>query len=112
MQGNVDEGQLDELQASLAPNQIWHGLFADFKLASRRIAITHGHQAARLRTAQTSGDYDLVCYGHTHVAEQHHEGKTLVLNPGAIQRARIPSCAVVDLETMSVEILPNLSLLG
>ena len=53
-----------------------------------------------------SGDYDLVCYGHTHAAEQHREGKTLVLNPGALYRADPHSLAVVELETLEATIVP------
>jgi predicted phosphodiesterase len=47
-----------------------------------------------------------VCYGHTHKAEFHRVGKTLVLNPGALHRATPHSLAVVDLDTLDVVIVP------
>jgi predicted phosphodiesterase len=47
-----------------------------------------------------------VCYGHTHVAESHLEGRTLVLNPGALYRATPHSIATVDLQTMEATIVP------
>jgi hypothetical protein len=47
--------------------------------------------------------YRLVCYGHTHVPEQHYEGKTLVLNPGALFRANPRTIAILELPSLEVE---------
>jgi predicted phosphodiesterase len=44
----------------------------------------------------------LVCFGHTHVAEQQRRGATLVLNPGAVYRARRHSIAIVKLPELDV----------
>ena len=63
------------------------------------------HDARLFRQVCISGDYDLVCYGHTHQAEQHRAGKTLVLNPGALYRATPHSIAVVELRTMEATIV-------
>lgn len=107
VQGNVDEHDTLALQSALeSPSQQWHGAMGDIELADRRIALIHSHDARRFRQVIDSGLYDLVCYGHTHVAEQHHEGSTLVLNPGALHRTRMPSCAIVDLQTLTAEIVP------
>jgi predicted phosphodiesterase len=78
----------------------------DITLAGRRIALIHSDDARLFRQSITSGTYDLVCYGHTHEAEQHREGKTLVLNPGALYRATPHSIAIVELETMEATIIP------
>jgi hypothetical protein len=75
-------------------------------LGGRRIALLHSDDARAFRHACTSGQYDLVCYGHTHRAEQHREGRTLVLNPGALYRANPHSLAVVDLATLEATIVP------
>lgn len=80
--------------------------FGDFTLSDRRIALLHSDDARLFRQVITSGSYDLVCYGHTHHAEQHWEGKTLVLNPGALYRATPHSIAIVELETMEATIIP------
>ena len=69
------------------------------------IALLHGHEGKRFMQAIKSGDYDLVCYGHTHAAEFHHEGRTLVLNPGALYRANPHSVAIMDLATMTPQII-------
>ncbi len=80
-----------------------HDLFGDITLEGRRIALIHSHDVHKFRDVKFSSNYDLVCYGHTHVAEMHHEGKTLVLNPGALYRVNRHTIAIVDLETMEVE---------
>ena len=52
-----------------------------------RIALLHSHERRQFRETIDSGDYRLVCYGHTHVAAIDRHGETLVVNPGAIYRA-------------------------
>lgn len=89
-----------------AAGLLCHNRFGDVTLAGRRIALIHSDDARLFRQSITSGTYDLVCYGHTHEAEQHREGKTLVLNPGALYRATPHSIAIVELETMEATIIP------
>lgn len=83
--------------------QHWEGMFGDLSLGGKRIALLHSHEEHRFHEAKHSGDYDLVCYGHTHVKEHHTVGNTIVLNPGAMYRAPIFTFAIVDLETMEIE---------
>lgn len=99
--GNVDLYD-DELYAAAVGSAggSFHRRFADLTLAGRRIALLHSDDAKKFREVTTSGEYDLVCYGHTHIAEQHREGTTLILNPGALQRANPHQIAIVDLATM------------
>src|SRR5688572_9782210 len=103
--GNCDDE--DELRTAIASAGLaCHERFADLELAGRRIAIIHSDDARLFQQVKSSGRYDLVCYGHTHQAESHMEGRTLVLNPGALYRANPHTLAVVDLKTMAVEIVP------
>jgi putative phosphoesterase len=99
--GNVDHYE-DELLASAVGSAggSFHGRFADLSLGGRKIALLHSDDAKKFRQVTTSGEYDLVCYGHSHIAEQHQEGTTLVLNPGALYRANPHQIAVVDLEKL------------
>ena len=106
--GNCDSRE-DEpaLRSAIAANGlICHNRFGELNLADRKIALLHSDDARRFRDAATGGRYDLVCYGHTHQAEQHHAGRTLVLNPGALYRATPHTIAVVDLATMQAKIVP------
>lgn len=86
------------------------GRFAELTLNGKRIAVIHGDNNQRLWTAEASGDYDYIFTGHTHVPEDRRAGKTRVINPGAVYRARPPSIATLDLATDNLrflEILPE-----
>jgi predicted phosphodiesterase len=80
-------------------------VFGDLKIGGRRIALLHSDDHNKFFDARTSGDYDLVCYGHTHVAKLERVESTIVLNPGALYRANPHSLAIVDLDTMHAEII-------
>lgn len=103
--GNCDTDS-DQMRSSVEQaGLVFHGRFGDIELGGRRIALLHSDDARRFRQVTSSGDYDLVCYGHTHRAEQHFQGPTLVLNPGALYRATPHSIAVVDLATLDAAIV-------
>jgi putative phosphoesterase len=103
--GNVD-ARTDPIRRSALANQTCHDRFGQLQVAGRDVAFLHGDDEARLQQAIRCGTHDLVCYGHTHVAEQHRQGPTLVLNPGALYRAHPHSVAVVDLVTLAATHLP------
>lgn len=104
--GNCDD-DTDGMRAGIEQAGLTcHGRFGDIELAGRRIALLHSDDARRFLQVTTSGDYDLVCYGHTHRAEQHYQGRTLVLNPGALYRATPHTLAIVDLTSMQATIVP------
>ncbi len=52
-----------------------------------RIAFTHGHLPAALRTAMASGARYLV-HGHTHERRDEFVDGVRIINPGALHRAR------------------------
>ena len=95
--GNVDQPAEPLRQAIEVAGQTCHNRFGALTLAGRKIAFLHSDDGQLFRQTLASGAWDLVCYGHTHEAEQHREGKTLVLNPGALYRASPHSFAIVDL---------------
>jgi len=81
-----------------------HPNLAPAEIGGRRVAAVHYPELA-LPIAQ--GDaYDLVVYGHTHEVDV-REGKVTVLNPGEVGGwlSGRSTVAVVDLETMRVEIV-------
>jgi putative phosphoesterase len=103
--GNCDH-EHEELAAAIKGcGLVCHGLFGELELAGRKIALLHSHDARRFAEAKSGGRYDLVCYGHTHLAEFHREGRALVLNPGALFRATPHTIAVVELDTMEATIV-------
>jgi putative phosphoesterase len=105
--GNVDGYHDVYAQEIKGLGHHWHGYFGDLTFDDKRVAFLHGDDTGRLQQTIASGIYDLVCHGHTHVAEiRHVNEKTTVLNPGALYRTDRYSCAVVDLDPFAVHILP------
>lgn len=101
--GNTDFDKQTLRDAMQKCGHTCHELFGDFELGGRRIALLHGHERHQLREAVSSDDYDLVCTGHTHERSLHRQGRTVLLNPGALYRTAEHSVAVVDLETLEID---------
>ena len=81
----------------------FHGRFGTIEQAGKRIAFLHGDDTETFDKELASGNWDLLCYGHTHVAELHQQGSTLLLNPGAFTRVSRPTIAIVTLPELTVE---------
>jgi putative phosphoesterase len=73
-----------------------HEPFGHLELDGTSIAWIHGDQPHLFRDLEASNAFDYLFFGHTHVAEQRGLGKTLVVNPGALHRARTKTCLVLD----------------
>lgn len=69
----------------------------------RKVLLMHEPRA--LEALVSSGEYDLVIYGHTHQVD-HRPGKPLVLNPGegGGWLSGEPTFALVDLERLEAEV--------
>lgn len=81
--GNNDGDPRLLLQNALAAGNVTlHGQYAELELAGRRVAVNHYPEIAR-RLAE-SGQFDLVCYGHNHVAQVEQMGMTVLANPGEV----------------------------
>ena len=103
--GNCDYDHAEFTAAIRRAGQTCHGLFGDLDFDGVRVALLHSHERRRFRNTIDSGDYRLVCYGHTHVAAIDRRGETTVLNPGAIYRATPHSVAIVDLPAVEATII-------
>ena len=103
--GNIDDPE-GLREAIVEPEHTYHGQLGTLGIAGRRVAFLHGHDVKLLRHTIHSGHFDLVCHGHTHAFSSGFEGKTLVLNPGALARTSRPSLAVVDLPSLEVTEIP------
>jgi len=104
--GNCDHDEAELRRAIQMAGLHCHDRFGDLTLGGRRIALIHSDDVRRFRTTIDSGEFDLVCYGHSHKAEFHTKGKTLVLNPGALYRANPHSLAIVELKSLEPTIIP------
>jgi uncharacterized protein len=88
---------IDEIGATL------HEPWGDLVLNGRHIAWVHGNDRPLLKELEHSGCYDYLFYGHTHVAEQHRTGRTLVINPGAMFKVYPMRFAILDVASGAVE---------
>ncbi len=81
--GNNDgDPRLLTLKALETGNVHLHGQFASLEVDELRIAVNHYPEMARPIAA--SHQFDLVCYGHDHLAHEEWIGSTLLLNPGEL----------------------------
>lgn len=102
--GNIDdERTLPALIA--AAGQKCYGRFGSLLLQGRRIAWLHGDDTNLLEQTISGGEWDLVCHGHTHVPCCERRGRTLVLNPGALYRAKRHTAAIVGLPSLEATVL-------
>ena len=97
--GNCDWDKPALRQAIEDTGATLHEPFGDLALDGVRIAWTHGDDKNLFHDLRRSGQFNYLFYGHTHQAEQHESGETLVVNPGALHRARAKTFVVLDLDT-------------
>ena len=100
--GNVDADEEQLRKAIESAGQTCHARFGTLELEGRLIAFLHGDDSSLMQQSIDGGQYDLLCYGHTHAAEQHRAGHTRVLNPGALFRAHPHSLAIVRLPQIEI----------
>lgn len=65
---------------------------------SRTFAVHHGHEAHAMNQVLMDPAVEILFTGHTHVARDEQVGHIRVINPGAVYRASIHSCAILDTE--------------
>jgi putative phosphoesterase len=103
--GNNDGDKwLLTVQANKVGNVTLHGELAELELGGLKIGVNHYPNIAK-RLAQ-SGAYDVVCYGHDHVAHEEQVGNCLLLNPGEVMgRDGRSSFIILDTETRAVRFM-------
>jgi len=79
-----------------------HGQHAELEIGGLKVALNHYPEIAR--PLVRSGQYDLVCYGHDHIAHQDIVNGALLLNPGEVMGLNGRSTlAIVETATKEVE---------
>jgi uncharacterized protein len=102
--GNNDgDAVLLERIARKSGHVTMHGQFADLKLDAWRAFVNHYPPIGEAVAA--SGLYDLVCFGHNHIAEMRQVGRTTLVNPGEVMgRLGHSTFATYDTETGRAEL--------
>jgi putative phosphoesterase len=59
-----------------------HGSFAGLNVDGLKIGLMHGTEGELLQALIDGGGFDVIVHGHSHNAEVHRRGRTLVINPG------------------------------
>ena len=103
--GNCDHDRVKLERAMAECGATSHGSWGHLELEGRKIAWTHGDDQSLFQELRRSGEFDFLFYGHTHEAKQTERGRTRVVNPGALHRARIKTFIVLDLQTGELESL-------
>jgi len=102
--GNMDKDS-DVLRCAVEKTgNLFHGSFGSIEISGKRIAFMHGDDSDKFEWELESGNWDLLCYGHTHAADLQVRSSTLLLNPGAFIRVPCPSVAIVTLPDMTTEL--------
>jgi hypothetical protein len=106
VEGNVDHGDIAIRNFPANTTVMLLGTFGELTLAGKRMAIAHGDDLIRFQIAVRCNEYDYVFTGHTHERNDRREGKTRIINPGAVYRAQEPGVAVLDTLRDELEYLP------
>lgn len=83
-----------------------HGNVAEFEFEGKHLVMLHGHEQALMHKFLGEGKHDYLIHGHTHVRRDERVGKTRIINPGALQRARTKSVALLDTATDTLTFIP------
>lgn len=84
------------------PHVSLHGVLAEFEVDGLKVAANHYPRIAR--GLALSRQYELVCYGHDHTANEEWVEDCLLLNPGDLMGMNGRSTlAIVDTSDRSVE---------
>jgi putative phosphoesterase len=103
--GNCDWDRAGIRAAVAEAGATLHEPFGNLELEDKAIAFIHGDDKRLLHDLEQSGAFDFIFHGHTHHAEERRVGRTRVINPGALFRARPKSFVIVDLKSGRVESL-------
>ena len=97
--GNCDSERTSIRQAVHGVGAALYEPLGQLELGGVKIAWLHGDDKRLMRQVEEGGELDYLFYGHTHVADERKSGRTRVINPGALHRARPKTLLILDVET-------------
>lgn len=74
------------------------GNFGEIDALGLKIALVHGDDQVRMQAIMREQRYDYLLCGHTHVWRDERMGRTRIVSPGALHRAKEKTCALLDLQ--------------
>ena len=94
--GNTDWDRASLARYAQSIGVACHNTFADLDLGGKKVAVTHGDDFRLKQRILSEQRHDFLLLGHTHVRADELVGKTRVINPGALHRAREKTVATLD----------------
>jgi putative phosphoesterase len=94
--GNCDHDKPGIRRAVADIGATLHEPLGRLVLGKRSLAFLHGDDQRLLEMTIASGSFHYVFHGHTHQQRDERVGKTRVINPGALHRARPKTFMVLD----------------
>ncbi len=70
--------------------------FGSISLDGKQIALMHGDDSQMKRGVLESQEFDYFFQGHTHIRHDSRQGRTRIINPGALYRAVVKTVALLD----------------
>ena len=101
--GNCDWDVVEIRRAADDIGATLHESWGYLELAGKKIAFTHSHDQRTFEELEQADTFDFLFYGHTHVVKEHRTGRTRVINPGALHRAKPKSFILLDLISEKLE---------
>jgi putative phosphoesterase len=75
------------------------GASGELDLGGKRFAVVHGDDFPLRRRLLDGQAFDYLLQGHTHAPADERHGRTRLINPGALHRARPRTVAILDTVT-------------
>jgi uncharacterized protein len=92
-----DRRGLERYAADLHVSCLGHA--GELELGGKLFHVAHGDDLRAMKRALDDQRFDYLLHGHSHVRRDDRVGRTRVINPGALHRAKEKTVAVLDTET-------------
>ena len=103
--GNTDWDRASLARYAQSIGVACHNTFADLDLGGKKVAVTHGDDFRLKQRILSEQRHDFLLLGHTHVRADERVGRTRVINPGALHRAREKTVATLDTDSGELKFL-------
>jgi uncharacterized protein len=98
-----DRRGLERYAAAVHVSCLGHG--GELELGGKLFHVQHGDDAPAMRQAAESQRFDYLLHGHSHLTRDERVGRTRIINPGALHRAREKTVALVDTSTDALKFI-------
>lgn len=104
--GDFSSGEMRNTLLRLNPES-YAGAMFEGEIDGMKIAVIHGHHPSQFQNLVNGQQFDWVFFGHSHRREDRLQGRTRLINPGALGglRKEERSFCILDTETRKVRFI-------